>query len=193
VQGDAELIYGDFRAKLSPDIRLKIFAATKWCIFHPVDVPFSRDWVLDAVRERVRRLGGTVQLLQFHWYDYEDKLYLRILAELVSISKMNPELVKAIGLCNFDTKHLEEVCQHLLDVNGQVGIVSNQVQFSLFDARPLFKMSEVCQKYGVKLLTYGSFVRQNRKLVVMAIVLTFTVRWSPFRQMARLANPRNLL
>jgi aryl-alcohol dehydrogenase-like predicted oxidoreductase len=131
VQGDAELIYGDFRAKLSPDIRLKIFAATKWCIFHPVDVPFSRDWVLDAVRERVRRLGGTVQLLQFHWYDYEDKLYLRILAELVSISKMNPELVKAIGLCNFDTKHLEEVCQHLLDVNGQVGIVSNQVQVLL--------------------------------------------------------------
>ena len=146
MQGDAELIYGDFRAKLSPDIRLKIFAATKWCIFRTVEVPFSRDWVLDAVRERVRRLGGTVQLLQFHWYDvshealidfsaadsdllqYEDKLYLRILAELVSISKENPELVKAIGLCNFDTKHLEEACQHLLNVNGQVGLVSNQVQ-----------------------------------------------------------------
>lgn len=68
-QGDAELIYGDFRAKLSPDIRPKIFAATKWCVFHPIKVPMTRDYVLDAVRERVGRLGGIVQLLQFHWYD----------------------------------------------------------------------------------------------------------------------------
>lgn len=92
----------------------------------------------------MRRLGGTVQLLQFHWYDvsdatlvcslgskpwqYEDKLYLRILAELVSISKEYPEVVETIGLCNFDTEHMEEACQHLLKVNGEVGIVSNQVQ-----------------------------------------------------------------
>lgn len=35
-------------------------------------------------------------------------------------------------------------------------------QFSLLDARPLQEMSEVCEKYGIKLLTYGSFVSDLR-------------------------------
>ncbi|PSR77881.1 hypothetical protein BD289DRAFT_137244 [Coniella lustricola] len=30
-------------------------------------------------------------------------------------------------------------------------------QFSLLDARPLQRMTDVCEKYGLKLLTYGSF------------------------------------
>jgi hypothetical protein len=31
-------------------------------------------------------------------------------------------------------------------------------QFSLIDSRPIFGMAKVCQTYGLKLLTYGSFV-----------------------------------
>lgn len=37
-----------------------------------------------------------------------------------------------------------------------VQAVSNQVQFSLIDLRPTFKMAERCRKHKVKLLTYGS-------------------------------------
>lgn len=40
-----------------------------------------------------------------------------------------------------------------------VQVVSNQVQFSLIDLRPTFKMAESCLKHKVKLLTYGSLVR----------------------------------
>lgn len=36
---------------------------------------------------------------------------------------------------------------------------SPSTKFSLLDARPLQKMSAVCEKYDIKLLTYGSFVR----------------------------------
>jgi hypothetical protein len=81
--------------------------------------------------------------------------------------------VTNLGLCNFDTEHMEE----LLD-NG-VHAVSNQVQvrrtiagtspptsdtdlysqFSLIDLRPTFRMADVCRKHNVKLLTYGSLVR----------------------------------
>lgn len=67
--GDAELIYGDFRSRLPAEIRDDVYAATKWCIFGPLGGPVTHEFVLDGVKERSRRLGGRVELLQFHWYD----------------------------------------------------------------------------------------------------------------------------
>ncbi|KAK9774595.1 putative Aldo/keto reductase [Seiridium cardinale] len=154
--GDAELIYGEFRNRLVPEVREQVYAATKWCIFSPTNQPVTNAFVLSAVKERCRRLGGRVELLQFHWYDYEAKEYLEILGELVSITKTHPDLVSTIGLCNFDSAHTTEVCEYLLSKQGSIGIVSNQIQFSLFDSRPLQQMTAVCTKYGLKLLTYGS-------------------------------------
>ncbi|KAF8907745.1 aldo-keto reductase [Mucidula mucida] len=145
--GDAELIYGSFRNRLPEDIGKTVIAATKWCVFAPL--------------ERSRRLGGCVELLQFHWFDYNDKEYLVILEELVALTKSHPHLVSAIGLCNFDTEHTQEACDYLIAKTGNVGIVSNQVQYSLIDSRPKIKMAAVCAKYGVKLLTYGSFVMRR--------------------------------
>ncbi|KAJ4471062.1 aldo/keto reductase [Lentinula edodes] len=155
--GDAELVYGAFRNQLPPEIGDKIIACSKWCIFGPPVKPITPEFVLEAVVERSRRLGGRVELLQFHWYDYNAKDYLQILVELVKITKSHPHLVTAIGLCNFDSQHTEEACQFLLQETGGVGIVSNQIQYSLVDSRPIIKMEAVCLKYGVKLLTYGSF------------------------------------
>ncbi|KAI0168996.1 NADP-dependent oxidoreductase domain-containing protein [Hypoxylon sp. FL1284] len=156
--GDAELIYGEFRNRLAPEVRSTVYAATKWCIFSPISAPVTTEFVLSGVRERCRRLGGRVELLQFHWYDYEAKEYLDILVELVRITASHPELVASIGLCNFDSEHVAEASEYLIAKTGSVGIVSNQVQFSLVDARPLQKMVHSCEKYGLKLLTYGSFV-----------------------------------
>lgn len=69
LQGDAELIYGDFRSRLPAEIRETVYAATKWCIFGPLNGPVTAEYVLEGVKERSRRLGGRVELLQFHWYD----------------------------------------------------------------------------------------------------------------------------
>ncbi|KAL1861692.1 hypothetical protein Daus18300_008660 [Diaporthe australafricana] len=154
--GDAELIYGDFRNRLPAGSRDAVLAATKWCVFGPIGQPVTTPYVLQAVKERSRRLGGRVELLQFHWHDYSSKEYLDILVELVRITQTHPELVSAIGLCNFDAQHTEEACEYLLGKTGAVGLVSNQVQFSLVDSRPLQEMCSVCEKYGIKLLTYGS-------------------------------------
>ncbi|RMZ09133.1 hypothetical protein D0864_01570 [Hortaea werneckii] len=156
--GDAELIYGEFRNKLMPGLKGQVLAATKWCVFSKPQQAMTEDWVLRAVHERSRRLGGRVELLQFHWYDYEDKGYLEILTILVSIARRQPQLVSAIGLCNFDAAHTAEACEYILERTGSVGLVSNQVQagFSLLDSRPLHDMYAVCQRYGLKLLTYGS-------------------------------------
>lgn len=70
--GDAELIYGGFRNRLPADMRDEVHAATKWCVFGPIGQPVTTQYVLQAVRERSRRLGGRVQLLQFHWHDVSD-------------------------------------------------------------------------------------------------------------------------
>lgn len=80
-----------------------------------------------------------------------------ILVELVKITKSHPELVTHIGLCNFDSKHTIEACEYLLEKTGSVGLVSNQVQFSVLDSRPLKEMVHTCRKYNLQLLTYGSF------------------------------------
>lgn len=82
-----------------------------------------------------------------------------MLSHLVDIASTQPELVDAIGLCNFDTATTARVCEHLQKIRGDVGIVSNQVQYSLIDQRPRFAMAKVCEQHGIKLLTYGTFVR----------------------------------
>ncbi|KAI0468554.1 putative aryl-alcohol dehydrogenase [Xylaria cf. heliscus] len=155
--GDAELIYGHFRNRLPPQVKDKVFAATKWCVFGSIGHDVTEEWVLGAVKERCRRLGGRVELLQFHWHDYGAKEYLDVLVKLVSITKTHPELVGTIGLCNFDSAHVQEACEYLLAKTGAVGLVSNQIQFSVVDSRPLQKMCAVSAKYGLQLLTYGSF------------------------------------
>ncbi|KAJ3900316.1 aldo-keto reductase [Lentinula edodes] len=154
--GDAELVYGLFRASLPPAVATTVVAATKWCIFRQPEIDISRQFVMEAVQERSRRLGGRIELLQFHWYDYSNKDYLFILSELVKISRSHPELVSNIGLCNFDAVHTEEACLHILSEIGEVGLVSNQVQYSLIDSRPSIQLAEVCNKYELKILTYGS-------------------------------------
>ncbi|KAJ4477191.1 aldo/keto reductase [Lentinula aciculospora] len=159
--GDAELVYGLFRASLPPAIAGTVVAATKWCVFRQLEVEVSAQFVMEAVKERSRRLGGRIELLQFHWYDYSNKNYLFILSELVKISRSHPELVLNIGLCNFDAIHTEEACLHILSEIGEVGLVSNQVQaslatYSLVDSRPSIKLADVCNKYRLKILTYGS-------------------------------------
>ncbi|ORY35585.1 NADP-dependent oxidoreductase domain-containing protein [Naematelia encephala] len=157
---DAELLFGRFRSRLSfPAQREPTVVATKYCQFAPIpaDQVIDRDWALERVLERSRRIGGTVDLLQVHWQHLDDERYLDVFAYLVDIAATRPELVTAIGLCNFDADTTAKICEHLLAVRGEVGIVSNQIQYSLVDQRPRFAMAKVCEKYGIKLLTYGTF------------------------------------
>lgn len=61
-------------------------------------------------------------LYQFHWQDYNDKGYLEALRHLRDLQSEG--VIKAIGLCNFDSIRTDEICTHL----GTGAIVSNQVQ-----------------------------------------------------------------
>lgn len=145
--GSAELLFGQFRKTLpSPS---DVVCATKWCVFRQITP--TRAVVEAAVQERLDRTqSASVDLLQFHWQDYSDKGYLTALQHLQSLQAEGK--IGEIGLCNFDAIHTDEICASL----GPGAIVSNQIQFSLIDTRPLHGMADVCEKHNVKLLTYGT-------------------------------------
>ncbi|KAK1495324.1 aldo/keto reductase [Colletotrichum cuscutae] len=140
--GDAEIIFGRFRSAYP--FSDSTFAATKYCVFNPMIV--TRAAVQANVAERCRRLQtDKIDLLQFHWQFYEDPQYVEALRFLEEDSR-----VKALGLCNFDTEHMQ------VAIDKGVRIHSNQVQFSLIDSRPEVRMGKVCQQHDIKLLTYGT-------------------------------------
>ncbi|KAG9242917.1 aldo/keto reductase-like protein [Calycina marina] len=140
--GDAEVIFGSFRSS-QPDAS-NIACATKYCVFEPTTI--NKEVVEANITERLSNINAdSVELLQLHWQSYDDPQYVKM-AQLV---KEDPRVLN-VGLCNYDTQHMNEVLE------SGVKIVSNQVQFSLIDSRPVFKMAESCIKHNVKLLTYGS-------------------------------------
>ncbi|KAJ8070919.1 hypothetical protein OCU04_001278 [Sclerotinia nivalis] len=140
--GDAEVTFGQFRS-VQEDSE-KIYCATKWAVFEPIRV--TKDVVNANISERLAAINSTtVELLQFHWQDYNDHQYV----EAARLIDEHPN-VQNLGLCNFDTDRMCEILE------TGVKAVSNQVQFSLIDLRPTFKMAESCRKHNVKLFTYGS-------------------------------------
>lgn len=78
----------------------------------------TREAIHANVTERCQRLDADhINLLQFHWQFYDDPHYVEALRYLQEDDRLS-----ALGLCNFDTEHMEVVLQ-----NG-IEIVSNQVQ-----------------------------------------------------------------
>ncbi|KAF8956849.1 NADP-dependent oxidoreductase domain-containing protein [Flammula alnicola] len=145
--GSAEILFGQFRESFAS--AEQIVGATKWCVFKHVNP--SKSVVQAVIHERMERMRSKrVDLLQFHWQDYSDKGYITALNHLLDLK--NDGVISAIGLCNFDTIRTDEICTEL----GPGAVVSNQVQFSLIDTRPLHGMADVCEKHGLKLLTYGT-------------------------------------
>lgn len=109
----------------------------------------SRRDVEAGIDRSLRRLGvGQLDLVQFHWWDYDVPRYVEVatwLAEVRSAGK-----IRLLGTTNFDTARLREI------VEAGVPIVANQLQYSLFDRRAEGEMREFCHENGIGLLGYGS-------------------------------------
>lgn len=96
-----------------------------------------------------RRMGvECLDLLQFHWWEYSDRNYLEALQHLSQLQQEGK--IKHLALTNFDTEHLKIILE------SGIQIVSNQVQFSLVDRRPLIEMIPFCQEQGIQLFAYGT-------------------------------------
>jgi aryl-alcohol dehydrogenase-like predicted oxidoreductase len=148
--GPAEDFIGEFRKRMAADRGVEALATiqafTKWV---PEPGRMTRQIVAENIQVSLRRMGvETLDLLQFHWWDYSDANYLEALRYLADLRDEGK--IRHLALTNFDTEHLNMIVEH------GIRIVSNQVQYSLIDRRPEVHMSSFCQVHDIQLLTYGT-------------------------------------
>ena len=148
--GPAEDLIGEFRRQLTaargPEAWERVQAFTKWV---PRPGPMTRGVVEQAVDVSLRRMDiDRLDLLQFHWWEYQDESYLDALSHLSDLRDEGK--IRHVALTNFDTERLKRIAGH------GIKIVSNQVQFSLIDRRPEVEMAQFCLDQGIHLLAYGT-------------------------------------
>ncbi len=148
--GPAEDLIGEFRRQLintrGQDALSNLQSFTKWV---PRPTRMTKQLVEHNIDISLKRMGvATLDLLQFHWWEYRDKNYLDALKYMSELQDEGK--IKHLALTNFDTEHLKIITE------AGIKIVSNQVQFSLIDRRPEVNMVPFCQEHDIKLFSYGT-------------------------------------
>lgn len=150
IYGPAEDLIGDFRRRLltfkGKEELERIQALTKWV---PQPGRITRSIVKENIERSLRRMNvSSLDLLQFHWWDYNNPYYMDALKYLSDL--MDEGRIKHLGLTNFDTERMQII------IESGLQIVSNQVQYSIVDRRPEVKMIPFCMEHKISLLAYGS-------------------------------------
>jgi aryl-alcohol dehydrogenase-like predicted oxidoreductase/enamine deaminase RidA (YjgF/YER057c/UK114 family) len=140
--GSAELVAGLYRATHRGGAQM----LTKWV---PKPGRVSKAETREAVERALTRLrSDTLDLLQFHAWNYADPSWLETLFDLQELKSEG--LIRHLGLTNVDAIHL-----HMVLASG-IDVVSNQVSFSLIDQRAARALAPLCAERGVHLLAYGT-------------------------------------
>lgn len=147
------------------------------------------------VDRSIRRLRAeALDLVQFHWWDYEVPRYVDVALHLARLQAEGH--IRHIGVTNFDTPRLREL------LHAGVPVVSNQVQYSLIDRRPARAMTHFCAESGVKLLAFGSVLGgflserylgvdepqeplENRSLTKYKLIIDEYGGWAAFQRALR--------
>ncbi|MGA7932526.1 MAG: aldo/keto reductase [Kovacikia sp.] len=148
--GPAEDFIGEFRRQLvatrGQESLAGMQAFTKWV---PRPGKMTRQIVEDNINRSLRRMDvESLDLMQFHWWEYQDAGYLDALQYMAELQQEGK--IRHLALTNFDTEHLKIILDY------GIPIVSNQVQYSLIDCRPAVQMAQFCQQHNIHLLAYGS-------------------------------------
>ena len=193
--GVEELI-GAFRAQLKQTHGANIAGQVK---IHTKYVP-DRDSLatlqfadVEKVIDRsLKRLGQEqLDLVQFHWWNYDIPGHAEAISHLETIRKKGK--INLIGVTNFDVEHLTELC-------GVCDIASAQIQFSLLDTRAAGAFTKAAQENNVKLFVYGTlaggfltdawidrpdpgFEFKNRSLVKYRLIIEEFGGWDLFQSL----------
>jgi aryl-alcohol dehydrogenase-like predicted oxidoreductase len=150
IYGPAEDFIGEFRARLlklkGKEELDKVRSFTKWV---PQPSRITRSMVDSSIESSLHRMHvSSLDLLQLHWWDYNNPYYmdgLKYLSELKDEGR-----IRNLGLTNFDTQHVQMI------TDSDVQITSNQVQYSIIDRRPEVKMIPFCKEQNISVLAYGT-------------------------------------
>lgn len=155
------------------------------------------DKTIEAVVDRsLRRLDvDALDLVQFHWWDYDvpglERLYERLL-EIRGRGK-----IRQLGVTNFDTEHIAGL------IERDPSLVTTQSQYSLLDRRPERRMTGLCQRSDVQLLAYGVLAggflaaaylgeveppRMNRSLQKYRLIIEDAGGWSALQNLLAALN-----
>ncbi len=168
--GSAEEVCGAYRQKYNSQVQF----FTKWV---PEPGPITKEITRAAVdRARQRMNSNTIDLLQFHAWNYADPSWLDGLFYLQELKQEG--LIRQIGVTNFDTAHLR------VALFSGIEIATNQVCFSLLDQRAAGAMTQLCLETGVKLLAFGTLAGgflSERWLNRPEPVLNDSLTWSQMK------------
>jgi aryl-alcohol dehydrogenase-like predicted oxidoreductase len=102
--------------------------------------------ITDRSRER---LGvETLDLVQFHWWNYNVQGYVDAMLDLQRLQSAGN--IRLIGVTNFDVPRLQEF------VEAGVTPSTIQLQYSALDHRPSNGMTDFCADHNISMLCYGT-------------------------------------
>lgn len=150
--------------------------------------------VEDSILSSCKKLAmNSLDLVQFHWWDYEQGDYMQAL-EYLDILR-NKGLIKKIGLTNFNAHHLKNI------LNSGIPIHSIQTQYSFLDKRIEKNIIEIAQKNKIKIFAYGMLAGgffstewlnkkepdinelKNRSLIKYLLVIQDSFGWDRFQSL----------
>ncbi|MEZ5419404.1 MAG: aldo/keto reductase [Vicinamibacterales bacterium] len=153
----------------------------------------AADVAAAVARSRARLGTRSLDLVQFHWWDYDRPGLLDTARWLADEREQGH--VRHLGATNFDTPRLAA----LLDAG--IPLVSHQVQYSVLDRRPAARMAALCRERGVGLLCYGAVAGgflseryldrpdppalENRSLVKYRLIVEEIGGWTRFQRILR--------
>ncbi len=144
--------------------------------------------VIDRSLERLHR--DYLDLVQFHWWDWEIPGYMETINDLFKLKEKGK--IRNIGMCNFDTAHLKEV------VDAGFEVVSNQSQYSVFDRRSENHLLPYCREHGIYQFCYGALAGgflserwmgvtditpETRSHVKYMQIIEDTIGWQDYQQL----------
>lgn len=92
-------------------------------------------------RSLMRMHREAIDLIQFHWWDFNVPGMMDTAYELARLQKKGK--IRNIGMCNMDTERLKQM------VDAGINVVSNQAQYSLLDRRPERSLLKYSADHGI--------------------------------------------
>ncbi|MCD8125437.1 MAG: aldo/keto reductase [Lachnospiraceae bacterium] len=99
-------------------------------------------------RSLMRMHRDCLDLVQFHWWDYEVPGMMETAFDLVKLQEKGK--IRNVAMCNFDTEHLKQM------VDAGIPVISNQTQYSVFDRRPEKALLPYSREHDVYSFCYGA-------------------------------------
>lgn len=102
--------------------------------------------IVDRSLKRMNR--EALDLVQFHWWDFNIPGMMETAFDLVELQKKGK--IRNIGMCNMDTERMKMM------VEAGIPVVSNQAQYSVFDRRPERSLLEYSKEHGIHTFCFGT-------------------------------------